>query len=287
MPATPEHLSVPMIFHDPKYHLGFSAEQLHIGYRIQPTIGKQPILAERFLLTPNIDLNEYDRDAVIDWLEVGFRTSGIHQAVNVGRYLRGVLRKMNSSSAAYVSGPRRQKGFMGNSFIVRIQEPSPRELKSVLSALLDNYGVEKIDGQSFSVPGIEVSVDFYPKRAAGFSDEARCLRRWRMTELLRKHVFLNPAFKEDQSDLPRFVLNEAGGVATRKLLKSAHPITDPDLAKMIAKSKMIRSSSKALQVDKHNQPPIDATYYIGKKGNEVIRKAGVYPRLSWNKPLPK
>ncbi len=85
-------------------------------YEVPGDVNAQPVLRDRTLLTPQVDLNKYRCKAVLDWIEFRLETKGTHQAINIQRFAETILDSDGSSSSVYVSGPFRQSHHIGPKF---------------------------------------------------------------------------------------------------------------------------------------------------------------------------
>ena len=88
---------------------------------------------------------------------------------------------------------------IGSPFAIFIQEPTPKVLSAILKAIKDGPGI--IDPVQLHL--IEVSVDFYPKKAS--TPEEAVLRRERMVGLLQRHHWSRPSrILEPDAAMPRY-----------------------------------------------------------------------------------
>lgn len=221
-----DYLTAPLLFQNPAYHRGVDPEHLHLPYRVEPAATKQPLHRGRLLLTPDIDLNDYRWSAVVDWIELAFFTYGRHQARNMWKKLDHELEQIGGAEGIFVSGqdPERSKRYIGRDFVLRIQDPDPERLKTVMNTVHRIYDVEPIEDGPFLIYGIEISMDFYPRRPSALTEHERAVRRMRMTELLRKHLHVHPEFWKEWTDEPRFTDGSGHGH-----LLGPTPATDPRL----------------------------------------------------------
>jgi hypothetical protein len=85
----------------------------------------QKILKDRMVLSPRLGLSLFRGHAVIDWIELHLAKACRHQAINIQRRVAADLGRMGSASTVFLSGAKRQRGYTGSSFILRIQQPKP------------------------------------------------------------------------------------------------------------------------------------------------------------------
>jgi len=261
------HFPVQLTFHDKTKTSAYNADDIHLGYTIKETERSQPVLNGRFKLEPQIKLTDYDPKAVIDWVEISFHTEKEHQAINIHSYIGKNVTSRSLSKSIFVSGLNRKPRYQGKEFIVRIQEPHPKDLPQIMNAINRHYNLVMESGYLFGIAGIEISMDFYPKRNATYNNDARDLYRWRMTELLRKHLVVDPALFERSYDQPRIIVGT--GRYTKPLFSM-----EPELYKEPTKERVKRLLAidipNAMALGKHIKPEIDGTVYFGEKNKEVM-----------------
>lgn len=261
------HFPVQLTFHDKTKTSAFNADDIHLGYTIKETESSQPVLNGRFKLEPQIKLTDYDPKAVIDWVEISFSTETEHQATNIHRYISKKLACLLLPISVYVTGFERKSRYQGKEFIVRIQDPHPKDLPRIMNDLNHQYDLVLENGNLFGIVGIEISMDFYPKRNATYNNDARDLHRWRMTELLRKHLVVDPALFEHSYDQPRIIVGSGGYT---KPLFSMNPelYKEPTIERV--RRLLAIDIPNAMALGKHIKSEIDGTVYFGRKNKEVM-----------------
>ncbi len=128
------HFPVQLTFHDNTKTSAFNADDIHLGYSIKETESSQRVLNGRFKLEPQIKLTDYDPKAVIDWVEISFHTEKEHQATNIHRNIEKNVTPSSLSKRIFVSGLGRNSRYQGKEFIIRIQEPHPKDLPQIMNA---------------------------------------------------------------------------------------------------------------------------------------------------------
>lgn len=255
----------PLTFSDPDYCVGIDQGALSLGYRVIPSPGRQRVQTGRFLVDPDIDLNQYEYEAVFDWVEIGFRTRDVHQSRNVQSYAARELAKIGSKSTIFASGIARKRGYLGQSHVLRVFDPNPHEIQAIVAALDRKYAIIPASGEArFTVPGFELSIDIYPKRNVGYLDEAIFVRRVRMTQLIRNHVYVSPAFFVEEIDRPR-IESLRGSIPLVEPVKNAHRRVVATATKLGVERRELRG----LDPKAHNKPDIDGTFYVGRRNNEI------------------
>jgi hypothetical protein len=259
-----EKPSWPTLLDPPSLHYTSSAHK--------PADGRdpQPILKDRLILKPDIDLNRYRCRAVIDWIEVQIDTAGVHQAINIQRFASKVLTESGSTSKVYVSGPTRNRGYTGSSFIVRVQQPGFRHLGSLCAELLRKYPTSAKSVGDLAIAGVEVSVDFYVKNHDGLSLDAQNLLRWQMTEVLRRHLRPDRSLTELEENQPRFFATVDGKGGSKPLVSKGTAKTSSTQRAEIVRLGLNERVLVPLRIGAHEQVPIDTTFYIGQKESAVM-----------------
>ncbi len=230
----------------------------------------QPLLKDRVILKPDIDLNDYRCRAVIDWVEVQLDTVGVHQARNIHRTAAGFLADVGSTSSVIVKGLDRKLGHSGSQFTLRIQQPQPQALLAFCKKLVTKYNPGSKSVEDMPITGIEVSVDFYVKNHATLDEDAQNLLRWQMTEILQRHLKPGKALTEMDWNHPRF-FSEINGKTSSKptVSKSSARATSKQRAET-ARLGLQQHILTPLRIGAHSQAPIDTTFYIGEKGSAVM-----------------
>jgi len=231
----------------------FEEDMLHLGYRLTESTGKQPRLKGRLELRPEINLADYRVETVFDWVDLAFCTTGTHQARNLQAKLTKELSDRKGKGALYVYGPEGESQYQGSSFIVRIQDAAPDDLIGVCRTLRESYDVKKdVSGNRFFVVGWELAVDFYPEKPDA-SEASLMLWRCRLSEVLRKHLWVADEYILDHNRRPRFYhdgLEQAERVFSSTNLNTGN-------------WKSTRLLKRLSKPEHHNKPPIDGTFYVG------------------------
>ncbi len=230
----------------------------------------QPILRDRRILKPIIDLNKYRCRAVLDWIEIQLDTPNEHQAVNVRRTAVGFLKDVGSSSSVFVTGLTRTSPYIGSKFILRIQQPNPHEIIPFCKKLVGKYDPDRKSVRDMPITAIEVSVDFYVKNHKALSTDALNLLRWQMTEVLKRHLKPAAALTEKESNHPRFFTGTGGSGSAKPLVASDTRQVSAKQRAEINRLNLSESILAPLRIGAHRQAPIDTTYYIGKKASPVM-----------------
>lgn len=230
----------------------------------------QKVLAGRRLLTPQLDLNAYNCRAEIDWIEFRLPTKRYHQARNMQPKVAGMFADIGSASTVYVSGPTRKPGYMGYDFIIKVQQPKPRELVQVLGRMAAFYRLERSELPDLPIMGLEISVDFYVKDTHARTENCRNLLRWQMVDALRRHLKPDPALTELPEASPRFFGDQYGGNGATFFVNGNATELSPKLITLAPSLGLAPEALVALDIKSHNQPNIDVTSWIGAKGFEVM-----------------
>lgn len=269
-------LDLPLAFFtEPPWPSG--RKQPSLCYRFDPyrppetTASTQPVLRNRLIGTPLIDLNNYNCKAEIDWVEIWLSTPRRHQARNMQRAIAKMLESRKSQSTVFVSGPNRERGYLGQNFILKFQQPKPRELQTVLEEVLIKYAPDWTL-EDLRLTGIEVSVDFYVKNPAALDTEEIHLRRWQMVDVLRRHLRPEPVLTETVRCWPRFFGDPYGGNGATFFLNPSETDLSASLVPKAAALDLHLKTFIPLDLKKHTQPLVDRTGYIGTKGGVVELK---------------
>ncbi|UVK40995.1 hypothetical protein LHFGNBLO_002535 [Mesorhizobium sp. AR10] len=186
-------------------------------------------------LEPHVDFNAYITTAVIDWVDLVFRTVLPTQR----RWIFAELEKA-IGSRSFVWQNRDEDEVEYREFRVRFQEP---EMKDLLAAELAIKGRWELT-QPTMVENLEISVDFRPKVPSDVS-LARIFG-----VLVRSHIPGRDVISE-LSDRPRFTWGKGKG-------KTAHILA-------AQKGKPHRNDELLLATDKDRPAVADASYYVGAK----------------------
>lgn len=257
-PIWPEDVSAPSI--------SYAVEP----YQAQAGRSVQKVLAGRRLASPMIDLNDYLCRAEIDWLALRVVTPGFHQARNLQPAIAGVLGDIGSRSTVFVTGPNGETGYKGSDFILKFQQPNSRELGHVLAQFAGRYGLDTARLPELRIMGVEISVDFYVKGVECLPGDLADLKRWQMVDILRRHLKPEPVLTELPAAGPRFYGGKFGGSgATHFVSPSAKDLGHRVLASA-PRLGLEPEHLVALDLNKHSQPDVDATSWIGAKGCHVM-----------------
>jgi hypothetical protein len=239
-------------------------------YRLINPQSIQPRFKGRVQLEPALNLNYFKPSAVIDWMEIGFETEDTFKAKAVKLRLQRCLNSCNSEVSVFVTGPEREIGYVGNHFVVKIQEPTPESLKIIIDGIRNEYVLYTVNVPSIEIRGIEVSVDFYPMWQEDRGEIESSLLRWQMIDVLRKHHFIDPVFSDVFEDTPRVYAGARFG-ETPKLIDSNGSLgaMNDKLVKEVRKLGLTTKELVALHEKNHRAPEIDGTFYVGKRDNEV------------------
>lgn len=238
----------------------------------QPQLGRsvQRVLAGRKLVTPLIDLNAYACRAEIDWLELRINTPGVHQARNMQPAITEMLSKLGSSSTVFVTGPDRETRYIGSKFILKFQQPNPRELGHVLAKVAGRYDLDSAKMSELRIMGVEISVDFYVKVSEGLSEDTASLKRWQMVDILRRHLKPDPVLTELPAAGPCFYGGKFGGGGATHFVNPSASDLGHRLLVLAQRLGLEPVRLVALDLNKHSQPDVDTTSWIGAKDFHVM-----------------
>lgn len=257
-PVWPDDMSAPSI--------SYNVEP----YQTQPGRSVQKVLAGRKLVTPQIDLNAYACRGEIDWLEFRINTTGDHQARNMQPAITEMLHEIGSTSTVFVTGLDRKKGYKGSDFILKFQQPAPRELGHVLTKMADHYGLDRAKLPELRIMGIEVSVDFYVKGAEGLTESVANLKRWQLVDILRRHLKPDPVLTELPDAWPRFYGGKFGGGGATHFVNPSASDLGSRLLVLASRLGLEPENLVALDLNKHGKPDVDTTSWIGPKDFHVM-----------------
>ncbi|OAN68069.1 hypothetical protein A8B83_18925 [Rhodobacteraceae bacterium EhC02] len=251
---------------EPAPCIGYTVEP----YQPQPGRSVQKVLTGRKLLRPLIDLNAYVCRAEIDWLELRLVIPAFRQARNLQPAIARMLSDIGSDSTVFVSGPDRRPGYMGSDFILKFQQPNPRELGHVLAKVAGSYGLDSAKMSELQIMGVEISVDFYVKGTGGLSEGTANLKRWQMVDILRRHLKPDPVLTELPAAGPRFYGGKFGGGGATHFVNPSASDLGHRLLVLAPGLGLEPESLVALDLNKHSQPDVDATSWIGAKDFHVM-----------------
>lgn len=267
-------IEIPLAFRErpvwPKDEPATSISYIVEPYQPQPGRSVQKVLADRKLLRPLIDLNAYACRGEIDWLELRINTPGVHQARNMQPAITEMLSKLGSSSTVFVTGPDRETGYIGSKFILKFQQPNPRELGHVLTKMADHYSLDSAKMSELQIMGIEISVDFYVKGAGTLTENTANLKRWQMVDILRRHLKPDPVLTELPSAGPRFYGGKFGGGGATHFVNPSASDLGHHLLVLAPHLGLEPEDLVALDLNKHGQPDVDTTSWIGAKDFHVM-----------------
>lgn len=268
-----KNLEIPLLFLE-ENHWPENLDPPFLGYEPKPYKPKagarpQPVLQGRTVLTPLIDLNDYECRAVIDWIEVRLTTPERHQARNMQPKVEGFLNAAGSKSSVWVGGPGREAGYLGDAFVLKFQEPEPPTLARVLAEVADTYVPGLRDIGRLQLAGLEISVDFYAKDVESIPRTQSDLLRWRMVDTLRRLLRPEPILTEQDRCHPRFYGNPNGGSGATFFVEDSLNGSGARLRPLASQLKLPENLVSPLRLGAHNELPIDRTSYIGAKGYPV------------------
>jgi hypothetical protein len=239
-------------------------------YQTQPGRSVQKVLACRNLLTPLIDLNTYACRGEIDWLELRINTPGVHQARNMQPAITKMLHEIGSTSTVFVTGLDRKKRYMGCDFIVKFQQPKPRELAQVLAKIAGHYDLDRAKLPELRIMGVEVSVDFYVKSTEGLTECMANLKRWQMVDILRRHLKPDAVLTELPAAAPRFFGGKFGGGGATHFVNPSAKGLGHSVVPLAPRLGLEPERLVALDLNKHSQPDVDKVSWIGAKDFHVM-----------------
>lgn len=149
----------------------------------------QARLASRTTLTPQIDLGAYQCRAVVDWIDIEFELTRRTQYWKLNGLIEKMTGRKEFPEALNLGG-----GKTATRYKLRVQEPDFAVLRQVITGIDTKYGF----ATSPYIAGIEISVDFYPKRP---SSDARA----RLHGVLVRHFFPTTRVLKTNRMWPRFM----------------------------------------------------------------------------------
>lgn len=172
---------------------------------------------------------------------------------------------------AYVYGPNLEDGHFGDTFRIRLFDPTRDRVHSALLQLRATHGSQS--GKvvlEHKITGIEVAIDFYPtktRRGDNRTGRDKLLLRAQMSELLRKHFRIDPAFRtlgdfDHFDELPRCKHRDG----TYKLV-SAPPGRPAKRYEDLPKALLGADNPR-----KHKTPLLNSTVYVGAKSIEGAKR---------------
>lgn len=212
-------------------------ETYSLTYTERPTGMKQARFQSRIALQPQIDLSDYTCRAVLDWVDIRFRTVDHTQWRWIKHYIYEAI-----GERVYVEKKQLDDDGKYRDFRVRIQEPVTKDLFLAEEAVRAKWDLQ----QPAEIVSLEVSVDFTPTKP---SDEALA----RMFGVLVRSHLPSRDVMADPFDRPRFAWDD-GKDGTAYVL--GHNKRHPD-----------RSDAFLLDPAKDRPATIDSTYYAGARGS--------------------
>jgi hypothetical protein len=208
-----------------------------LSYRQVPISRSQARYAGRDVLVPDISLDAYTCNAVIDWIQIDLQLTRVTQQQWLADAFAGFGRR------PYIEPIDAGAGKESSHFEIKVQEPDLNDLQRILDAIERRHGLlaEPV------VIGLEVSVDFTPKTP---SDEARA----RMVGVLFRHLAPDTGVFSTRAAMPRHVW----GKGHRWLrIQKAGPRSDPYTFAVNGTT---------------NSPGADTTTYFGaEESDEMMR----------------
>ncbi|MES0073310.1 hypothetical protein [Mesorhizobium sp. M0058] len=206
-----------------------------IRYECSRLLNTQARLRGRLTLEPQIDFGAYITTAVIDWVDLVFKTDRHTQ-------WRWIFAELETAIGArsHVWQSRDDDEAPYREFRVRFQEPEPSVLQVAERAIANIWGLS----EPTVVENLEISVDFRPKVPSDVSMAKM------FGVLVRSHLPGRDVISEP-SDRPRFTW----GKGTRK---TAHVLA-------AQKGSPDRNDELLLATDKDRPAVADSSYYVGAK----------------------
>ncbi len=159
-----------------------------LSYSEQPTGKTQRQFQNRICLQPEIDLKAYSCRAVIDWVDVRFRTVDHTQRKWIKHHIDRAIGEKIFSEKKKVDDDGKYREFR-----VRIQEPVTQDLLLAEEVVRAKWGLQ----QPAEIIGLEVSVDWTPRKQ---SDQALAL----MFGVVTRSHLPSRDIMADPFDRPRF-----------------------------------------------------------------------------------
>lgn len=208
----------------------------YLDYEFIELENKQKRLIGRKALKPVISIDDYTTRAVIDWIEIKVLLNRKTQF----RWLQADIEKILNKTA-FVENSLQNKNAPDDLFVVRIQEPEIETLRAALGAIKNKYGL----GVDPLIIGIEISVDFYPKKQ-------NVLERAKMVRVLTNHLLVKPDMITDHRNRPRAVWGRNKGDYERLINGNA--------ALSVSVNRQL-----LIDTDWDSAPYADATFVLGDK----------------------
>lgn len=197
----------------------------------KPFKTKQARFVGRSVLQPELELDDYRFNALIDWVEVEVSLMQATQFQHVQTVAANVLNRK-----CFVKAVHAGTGNTATTFLIRVQEPkSIRDVMTLNETIGTRYGL----AGPTKINAIEISVDAYPTTP---NDQARAqlLGVMQRTLFPREDVFTN------QNMRPRLSWNR-----NKPTYIAPHPL-------------------HAYEEGRYFQPVLDATMSVAAKGGDVM-----------------
>ena len=209
-----------------------------LRYEATPTDKKQRRLLGRVALLPQIQLQDFQCRAVIDWVTVGLSLSRNTQHQWLQQKVEAVFGRRS-----YIKALDKGPGDASDAFEITIQEPDLCRLQRLCAALERKFGFQRPP----IITAIEISVDFIPK-VGGAHDRAKLFmvltRHFHPKRDVLSAPLDRPRFSIKRKTKPIFVLGSKDG--RRKL--------DDD---------------QLVSLESDRTPFVDSTYYVGADDADV------------------
>lgn len=208
-----------------------------LSYRQVALSRRQARYAGRDVLVPDISLDAYTCNAVIDWIKIDLQLKTVTQHQWLADAFAGFGRR------PFIEPIDAGAGKESSHFEIKIQEPDLMDLQRIVAAIDRRHGL----ASEPVVIGLEVSVDFTPKTP---SDEARA----RMVGVLFRHLAPPSDVFATRAAMPR----HSWGDGHRWLrIQNTGPGSDP--------------YTFAVN-DTTNSPGADTTSYFGAKDSDEMMR---------------
>lgn len=230
-----------------------SANPVELPFLLQRLSHRQSRLQGRYSLMPEINLDAFRFQAVIDWVEIKFELASSTQHQHVQTELRKHLDRNSHIDAADAGS-----GNVAETFVVKVQEPtSVAVLLDVADTLEARYG--------FRIPptitGIEISLDAYSKKNCS-TERALLLGVMQHTICTSRDIWTN------QNDRPRSIYGSNREVDQAK----------NDEGRGVPSRHYLCPSPEGVQAEAwwnqepktYKAPALDGTMYLGGKDRDMM-----------------
>lgn len=208
---------------------------------------RQPRLLGRQALKPDLDLEDYQFHAVIDWIELKLHLGRMTQAQHVQKVLRLFLAR-DSHISPLEPGP----GAVFDACHVKLQEPESFALVATIHmALLETFG----EATEARVTGMEVSVDATPRQA---SDTARA----RLLGAMQRTIWTTRDIWTEKNSRPRSV--------HPKMTNRPDTECQPETLKLSPGSEVDDTARCRTVPYNHLPPAINGTMYLGARNDAAM-----------------